>query len=58
MYSADGRGRTRTDADGRGHFIFISKKNRNKNWGIHISTGPIGASPRVRPLGSPPPPPN
>ena len=57
MYSADadGRGRTRTDADGRGRtrtfyyfyfFIFFC---------IHRSTGPIGARPRVRPLGSPPP---
>ena len=48
MYSADadGRGRTRT-------FYFYLKK---KKIGIHISTGPIGARPRVRPLGSPPPP--
>ena len=62
---ADGRGRTRTDADGRGRtrtdadILFLFKKNKNNFfffWGIHISTGPIGASPRVRPLGSPPPP--
>ena len=60
LYVFGGRGRTRTDADGRGHllfnffnffffliiFIFY----------IHRSTGPIGARPRVRPLGSPPPP--
>ena len=46
MYSADadGRGRTRT-------FYFYLKKK--KIIGIHISTGPIGASDR---LGHPPPP--
>ena len=46
MYSAD--------ADGRGHFIFIFLL---LFFCMHISTGPIGARPRVRPLGSPPPPP-
>ena len=53
MYSADadGRGRTRTDADIYFifyFFIFIF-------FCIHRATGPIGARPRVRPLGSPPP---
>ena len=61
MYSADadGRGRTRTDADGRGHFIliFVLIFLVLLFWGMHRSTGPIGARPRVRPLGSPPPPP-
>ena len=52
---ADGRGRTRTDADGRGRtrtFLFFILFFL----GIHRSTGLIGARPRVRPLGSPPPP--
>ena len=41
--------RTRTDADGRGQTRIFKKK---KKFGIHRSTGPIGA--RVRPLGLPP----
>ena len=54
LYVFGGRGRTRTDADGRGHFLF--KLILFYFFCIHISTGPIGARPRVRPLGSPPPP--
>ena len=50
MYSADadGRGRTWTF-----HFYLIFNFFI---FGMHISTGPIGARPRVRLLGSPPSP--
>ena len=63
LYVFGGRGRTRTDADGRGrtrtdadiYLFFDFKKKIYIFFCIHRSTGPIGARPWVRPLGSPPP---
>ena len=49
LYVFGGRGRTRTFI-----FIFLNLNFYFLFFGIHRYTGPIGARPRVRPLGSPP----
>ena len=55
---ADGRGRTRTDADGRGHLLFFNFVLILIFLFLFFLAYIIGARPRVRPLGSPPPPPH